>query len=278
MALPINKVMRSFEGTGAGQTATCKLVRGHTYEDCILHYSGVTLAQMTEVRLVINGEVERRWKGADEIDRINRFDGRQAAAGALVIDMERYHQRLRQGREATAIGTGAGGHADAPNYMVNTMYLEIDIDAAAANPVLVLKANLREPRLLGPILKRRITYSGAAGAGIKELVDLHQNGEEITRIFFDSDKISHLKIEREGKVVFDRSKAENEQLQKDEGLDPDALTNGTGNRYCYFPGERGYIGDTLETAGIQDLRFYLTMTGADDFTVAIETVGALSNV
>ena len=276
MALPLNRKMRSFEGTGAGQTATCKLTRSNTYEDLLLIYTGVTLAQMLEVRLVINGEVEQRWKGADEIDRINRFEGRQAAAGSIVIDMERYHQRLRQGREATAIGTGLKS-TENPRYIVNTMYLEIDIDAAAANPVLSLKANLREPRLLGAIRKRRITYHNASGAGIKEIVDLHQGGEEMTRIFFDSDKITSLRIERDGKVVFDRTKSENEQLQKDEGLAPDALHNGVGNTYCYFPGERGYIADSLETNGVEDLRFYLEMSAADDFTIAVESVGAISN-
>ncbi len=276
MALPMNKLMRSFEGVGAGQTATCKLVIGHTYEDVWLNYSGVTLAQMTEVRLVINGEVERRWKGADEIDRINQFDGRQAAAGTLIIDMERYHQRLRQGREATAIGTGVV-RADVPTYRVNTMYLEIDIDGAAANPQLSLKANLREPRVLDQVLKRRITYHSAAGAGVHEIVDLQQGGEEITRIFINAEKCTALKIEREGKVVFDRTKAENEQLQKDEGLDPTKLVVGAGTGFCYFPGERGYIGDTLETAGVRDLRFYLTMSGAESFTIAVESVGAIGN-
>ncbi len=87
-----------------------------------------------------------------------------------------------------------------------------------------------------------------------------------------------MRIERDGKVVFDRTKAENEQLQKDEGLNPDALHNGTGNTFCFFPGERGYIGDSLETAGVQDLRFYLTMSGADDFTIAVESVGLVSNL
>jgi hypothetical protein len=275
MGLPINKKMRSFEGVGAGQTATCKLVRGNTYDDVVLAYAGVTLAQMTEVRLVINGEVERRWAGAVEIDSINKFEGRGAASGKLVIDFGRFHQRLRQGREATSIGTGLI-NPDAPSYMVNTMFLEIDISAAASNPVLSLKANLREPRVLGAILKRRITNESASGAAVLEVVDLHKKNEEITRIFFNSDKITALKIERDGKVVFERDQQENEQLQKDEGLNPDGLDNGTGNIFCYFPGERGYVGDTLVTQGVADLRFYLTMSGADDFSISVESIGAAS--
>lgn len=280
MGLPITRKMNSAEGVGGGQTATVKCQISNTFQNFMVTYTGVTLAQMKEVRLVINGDVERRWIGADEIDRINQFEGRSAANGVLIIDTERFHQRLRQGREITAIGTGLTSNDPRnANYKVNTMYLEIDIDAAASNPVLKVKANQREPRLAGLILKRRVTHHSVGAAGKYEISDLHQAGEEITRIFFNSKKIGNVEIMRNNATVFERTRKENEKIQIDEGLNPSALNDtGTGNNfYCYFPGESGYLDDTLVTAGVNDLRFYLDMEGADDFTIAVESIGALSN-
>jgi hypothetical protein len=67
----LTKKMPSFEGVGAGQTATVRLPVGLRFHKLIVPYSGVTLAQMTEMRVIANGKVFQRLIGADVHDSVN---------------------------------------------------------------------------------------------------------------------------------------------------------------------------------------------------------------
>jgi hypothetical protein len=136
--------MPSADGVAAGQTASFRLPIGRTYHTLLLTYAGVTLAQMNELRVVANGKVIQRVTGGAFADSRNLFIKRAAANGVLAIDFDRPGMRLKDGEEYTALGTGV---ADDPQ-AVTTLTLEIDIDAAAAAPVLSLKAVQSEPGLL----------------------------------------------------------------------------------------------------------------------------------
>lgn len=274
ISLPLFRKMRSFDGVGAGQTATCKLLNANTFATFVLDYDG-SLSDMLEIRHVINGESERRWRTGQEIDNENQYVGRSAANGTLLIDLGRFHQKTKLGREATYVGTGLQPTPEFPD-KVFTQHLEIDLAPGWTGTALSLRADMLEPRPLGDVLKRRITQERVPGPSDEiEITDLLQIGEAVSKIIFHTPVIDALRIERNGKSVFDRTKSQNEQIQSDEGLNPSALPAGGGNAFCFFPGEKGYMEDLL--LATDDVRFYLKTSAEDDnFPITIETIGRIS--
>ncbi len=262
--------MPSFNGVGAGQTATCRLTLGWTYHQVLLNYSGATLAQLDEVRLVINGDVYRRWVGAAILNTFNKFDKLAAAAGILKLEMRRIGLKNRANEDGSAIGTGAPISEQNPR-PVNTMHLEVDINAAAVNPVLSLKARHSGPSSTGRILQLRRKMYTAPGAGQFEINDLHQRGETINRIYFMTADINNLEIKRNNTTIFERSKAENSGIQGDGVRAPDDAT-----MFVFDPSEEGYGMEFLDTAGAQELQFYLDMAAGSTFEIYIETIGGLN--
>lgn len=272
--VPFSRKGRSFEAVAAGQTATAKIVPSNTLRAARIIYSGVTLAQMTEIRLVVNGDVIRRYRGGDELNRENQFLGRAAAAGTLIFDMERYHQLADAGRQLTSLGMGL---ADSARFIANTVEIEIDIDAAAAGPVLRLGLDLTLPGRTGEVLHRRIRNLSADGSGEQEFNDLLLGGEQVYMMEFASQRMTDLKIERNNSVAFERSRADNRQIQVDEGLNPGALLfDGANESYCYFPGERSNIGGLFLSGAGDDIVFKPTFSAAEaNFRVAITTIAPL---
>lgn len=252
------------EGVAPGQTGTFRLPIGRTYHTLLLTYAGVTLAQMTEIRLVVNGSVHRRFKSGTIAELFNLFAGHSAAGGILRIDFDRPNMRLKDGEEYTALGTG---FANDPQ-QVTTLALEVDIDPAAVAPVLSLKAVQSEPRPFGRITKTRIFNYAPTAGGDFEIADLPK-GELIGRIYFEAADISKVKIEADNFVKFERTTAENEKIQTDGYRVPQA------GLWVFDPSELGYAGDALETAGVQDLRITVTKAAPGALPVHVEYIGFL---
>ena len=261
--------MPSFNGVAAGQTASVRITQGWSYHQFLLAYSGVTLAQINEIRQVINGDVYRRWVGADLLDAFGKFDGRAAAAGVLTLECRRTGLKNRNNQDITVIGTGMPRSETNP-VPVNTMQFEVDIDAAAAAPVLSMKARHSGPSATGAILQIRRKMYTAPGAGQFEISDLHQRGETINRIFFMTAQINELEIKRNHTSIFQRLKAENSLVQSDGARTPDDAA-----MFVFDPSEEGFGLEFLETAGAQELQFYLDMAAGATFAVYIETIGPL---
>lgn len=264
----VTRKMPAFEGVGAGQTATLRCPIGLTFHQLLVTYSGVTLAQMNEIRVNANGKTVMRYTSGTQLDALNQFDGRAAAAGILTLDFDRYNLRTREAEEVTAFGTGV---SDDPA-KVTTLSVEIDIDGAAAAPALSAKAVQSAPRPLGIIKKvRPFTYTAAA-AGDYEVADLPR-GDLINRVFFGNHAAvayTSVKCQRDNYDVFDRSVAENEVIQTDGVRTPQA-------GYAVFdPTENGHGAEGLATFGVNDLRFILNLTNSGSVPISVEYLGPLS--
>ena len=72
MSLKTTRAMPGWEGVVAGQTATLRLPIGLTYHQLWTTFTGVTLAQMDELRVVANGEVILRYGSGTLLDSYNR--------------------------------------------------------------------------------------------------------------------------------------------------------------------------------------------------------------
>ncbi len=273
----IFRAMPTFNGVGAGQTATVNLPIGNTYYSLLLELGGTTFeaSHIDEMRVKGNGRTIQTVAGAD-LNVINQFDRRAASVDHLVLDFERYGLITRGGREVTAIGTGAlkNTNRESPNYNpvpLTTLQIEADIAGTAVAPTLSAKAHQGPPLPLGVIRHRRkFTYS-PAGAGDFEISDLPK-GLLIDKVFFKSasDRINGVKLDRDGFRLFDRTDAQNDVIQSDGVRTPQA------SWFVYDPTEEGHAAESLVTAGVQDLRFILDMAGADTLTVYVDYIGGFA--
>lgn len=266
MALKLTRVMPSWEGVVAGQTATLRLPIGLTFHQLWTAYTGVTLAQMNEIRVLANGNPIQTWDTGTELDRFNQFEGRNAAAGQLCIDFDRYGLPMQNEREFTALGTGAPQDPSP----ITTLQVEIDIDAAAAASTLSSRAVQSVPTFLGLMKKvRKFTYS-PTGALDFEIADLPK-GDVINQLSFvrSASTMTRLKVERDTFVVFDRTNTLNERIQSDGVRVPQ------GSQYVYDPTEEGVGTEGLITAGVNDLRFIATVGGALTLSLQCVYIGAL---
>lgn len=271
----ITKRMPTPTGVGAGETALAKLPIGNRFHRLFLIYSGVTLAQMTEIRVLANAKTIHRYSG-DERDVLNQFRGLDAAAGILEIPFDRQDLLTRKGQEETAINTGDVG----PNgQIITALNLEIDVDGAAAGPSFQVYAEISD-RLqgIGPgtILHVKKHTRSAAGAGELEIADLPFNQRTamgLNAVFMkpSANDISKIVVERGLYKVFERTKALNERIQTNGYRYPQAgwhAVDFTENRFG---------GNTLNLVGYQDFRYLLDMTGAAQLNIISEYMGQLGD-
>lgn len=267
MAMKLTRQMPSFEGVAAGATATLRLPVGLSYEQLLITYSGVTLAQLSEIRVVANGKTIMRFASGERLDAMNQFDGRAAAAGVLTIDFARYGLRTRQAEELTVLGTGIAPSQEFP-VSITTLALEIDIAGAAAAPALSARAVQSVPRPLGLIKQiREYTYTAGA-AGEFEISDIPK-GPLFNKVYFHSGNVTALRVERDNYTLFERSATENNLIQSDGIRVPQAGV------FVFDPTEAGLGAESLETMAVHDLRFVLTMSAGGSVPVTVEALAPL---
>jgi len=275
MTLKVTKKQQSFTGVPAGGvagTAQCVLTLGLSIEQLAIVYSGVTLAQMTGIRLMANGKEVMNFRTGTELDAHNVFFGRAAASGILVIDMCRYGMRTRAAEELTKFGTGFPLQTNpaAPNFnpvAITLLTLEIDIAAAASGAVLTAYALSSDPSPTGLILKVK-RFQPAFNAGETQIDNLPR-GDIINTVFAFATDITALRVERDGYTVFDRPDALNDLFQVDGVRVPSSAY------YVYDPTENGNGSEGLVTANVGDLRFIYTKTGAAAVPMSVYYLGFL---
>jgi len=267
------RTMPSFQGVAAGQTATLTAPIGLTYNTLLISYAGVTLAQMTEIRVKANGR-QIFSQSAVDLDIANQFNGLAAANGVLRMDFDRVKLLTRAGQELTAIGTGAPLNTDRNSPAFNptplsTFQIEIDIAGLAVAPALSAKAIQSAPRPLGAILKRRRFNYSQGGAGEFEISDLPK-GDLIDKILIkqDANNLTRVIMERDNFLSFERNPAENNLVQADGVRVPQT------NWYVIDPTERGFGGESIVSA-VNDFRLKLTASAATNYTIYVDYLGAL---
>lgn len=262
------RVLPSFEGVATTGQATLRAPIGFSYEQIHINYSGVTLAQMTGIRVVGNGKVIQRWSSGTNLDNFNRYHGRAAAAGILTLDFTRHGLKTREGEELTKLGTGM--QSVEGSLELSTLAIEIDITGAAGPVLLNAWAVQSDPSHLGLIRHvREHTYSPSA-AGEFQISDIPK-GHLFNGLHFLSAIVTELRVERDNYSVFDRTAALNNLVQTDGGFKvPQA------NIYVLDPTEHGYGSETLQTFGVHDLRFTATVSGAGTLPIIVDSIAPLA--
>lgn len=273
----IEQRVPSPEGVSAGNTATFKCQIGRQYLELQLEYTGVTLAQIKEIRVMANGKAIHTYSGVER-DEMNQYMGMASAAddGFLRIPFARSLLKTMAGELETGITTGV---ADKNGRIITAFNVEIDIDAAAAAPSLKMNATQANPSAGGPgtIMHIKRFRRNLSGAGEFEISDIPFGGPTtlaLNRAFFfegAGQTIDKVKIERNTRSIWERSKALNERLQKDNKKVPRA------GLVVVDKTERGYGGDLIDLAGYNDFRYLLTSSGQQSVTMLLETFGVLGD-
>ena len=273
MGQRIFKKVQSPEGVAPGQTATVRFAIGSKYHDIAL-VTNMTLANMTELRLIANNKTIHRYSAVRR-DKINQFYGLEAFAGILYLPLDRKALKMRNMEEVTGINTGVRGES---GERIGALYLEIDIAADAVSPSLDVYATQSAAGAEGVGTVMHVTTHNrtSAGSGDLEVSDLPFNAPTAAAInavfmFPTAGSINNIIVERGLFKVFERTKALNEFYQKNGERFPQA-----GMQAVDFT-ENGYGANALDLRGYQDYRYRLTMSAAATVPFVSEYLGVLGD-
>lgn len=273
----LTMLMPNSNNVVAGGTATWDFPIGRRYHQLFAEFSGVTLAQMTEIRVIVNGEVIHRYSAVQR-DAMNQYDGRAAAGAILCIPFDRFGLYSQGGEEKTALQTGIADPKTGKS--ITNFRLEIDIDAAASAPVITLTA-LQSANVGGSLVIRRVipftnTYTAS---GEQELADLPKATQGpayqiVNRVFFKTANTTKLSILVDNVEIFKRSKALNDRIATDGVRVPQS------GYFVFDPVEEGYDWEALmlvngSGAPVQDFRYRFTLSAAETVLSLVEYIGAL---
>lgn len=258
----ITKKLPSLANVSAGQTATLNCPVGLTYDRIELEYSGVTLAQMKNIEVVINGKPVMTFKDAARVEKLNDYYGRAKTAGFLTLHFARPEMVNLRDQRVTALGT----------LDVATLAINVDIDAAAEAPVIKGHAVLSEPQPLGAFVKVREFQYDASVSGPLEISTLPKGPRIMAAHFFKSD-VNDLEVEIDSQKVFDGSKSLVEAVQKGYGRVPQ-----TADATHFDTVLEGDPAQSLVTANAQDLRFRADLATAGALSVLIEYLDGFAGI
>lgn len=160
-------LLTSVSNVAAGQTASIDLPVGRRYFAVYMLYKGnaaqATIdADITEVRVILNGKVQRRFSGAD-LNVIMATRGFAFQLGLIPILFAEPRRRTWQGEEGLAWGTKG----------VSTFRIEVDISGAAVAPTLTATAEVDDLNVpIGTIVKWYKEGFNSAGAQVVNITTL----------------------------------------------------------------------------------------------------------
>jgi hypothetical protein len=279
----VTQKMPNPEGVVAGGTAVFRIPTGLQFHELYLVYdydvSTQNVADFTEIRIYLNSDVFQRFSGTQR-DKLNQFDGMAASVGVLTIPFDRQGLLTVAGQEETSINTGV---ADAAGRIINSMYMEIDLDAgmtiAAADLSLYAKVSNAVAGGPGTIMYIRSEQRTAAGASarfqISDLVNPGVNAPDkiaLNRITFipSTGTIGELKVTRNNYDIFDRTDALNRVIQNQ------GIRTAQAGYYMIDTTENGRGGEVIELWGTTDYRYTLDVSTGMTITALSEYLGVLA--
>lgn len=261
----------SFNAVAAGSTATLSVPLTATYRAIWLQYaeSGVLANQATmeaaiaEIRVKLNGRIQRRMTGADLI-MLNAFNSLPFTAGFLPIVFAERQRRTADAEDALGWGT----------LDLQTFQVEVDIASGATAPTLAAYAEIgpanREMGTRG-IVKVFSHHFPVGATGVNNLVTLPKQDAYLA-LHCKSADIDDFEVRVDNRERRKSTVALNNVWLKEKGFVPQ-----TDVVHIKFDLSQR-IGDVLPTMRadgrmVQDFRVDFNMSAASSFTIVAETIG-----
>ena len=243
----------SLSNVQAGSTATLIAPIGVAYHCIHLEYSGVTLAQMKNIEVKVNGKTLQEFADAQRLQDINKYYSRNVEAGIITIWFERPEYDNLALRRSTILGTAN----------VSTLQISMDIHADATAPVIKAYATVSPNRPLTSLTKIKRWVVSNSVAGVKEVADIPREGR-MPVMFFFKDDISSADVSINSVKVYEISKGLGEKIQRDYGRTPDASKFTAVDFHL-----EGDPAQALAVQGVADFRIrpYFDTAGSADLVV-----------
>lgn len=258
----LNK-LPSVDNVAAGNQAVLNCPVGLTYDFIDLVYSGVTLAQLQNIEVVINGKTIQKFLNGTELDNLNQFYGRGAANGVLRLWFERPELSELRVRRLTSLGT-----AD-----VQTLTVQMDIDGAAVDPAISAYAMLGAPQPLGLVTKVKAFPVTFATSGQQEIDNIPRSGASICAMHLFKADISNVEVESNSVKLLDATKTVSEDIQSKYGRTP-ITASATHVDFCVNGDPR----QALNTKGMSDLRLRPTIDTPGAVRVVVEFIDGFAGI
>lgn len=255
------KELPSFSNVSAGSTAVLQVPLGYSYNLINIEYSGVTLAQLQDIEVRINGKVMQSFVDGIRLQDINKYYKRNIKSGVITLWFEtpEFNEAFIR---STAIGTQD----------VSTFDIAVNIDAAAAAPTLKAHAVRSNNLPLGAVIKYKRFSASSAAAGIKEIDNLPREARVKAIHLFKSD-ITKAEVELDSTIFYDPSKTLGAGIQTDYGRNPDTAKMTTVDFTLH--------GDPMQGLLVQnayDFRLRANCATAGAFDIIVEYLSGYSGI
>ncbi|GGI85900.1 major capsid protein P2 [Shewanella gelidii] len=151
------KKINTISAVVKGNLCTVTLPLGKSYDHLMIEYSGVTLAQLKNIRIKINEDVIQEFKDGNALKEFNAYYKRELTDGILDIHFKQPEMKTLAEQRMFSLGT-ANGIPQTPEQValmpaVQAASVTFEIDAGATAPVIACSAQQSDPAPLGNIVK-----------------------------------------------------------------------------------------------------------------------------
>jgi hypothetical protein len=203
-------LLPSLSNVAVGSTAVLNLpVGGLTYEQVHFALTDCTDAEVTNIRVKVNGEEIQFFEDGTTLEDFNDYYGRPNTADVLSLYFSRPEMADLIRERATALGT----------LDIQTLTIEMDIDAGAAGVTITAYALVSEPTALGAFTRIRRFPFNFGGSGQVEMTGITY-GAAIQAMHFQKSNVSNVLIQESSKSVVNMPKTILEHMQKGYGRAP----------------------------------------------------------
>lgn len=154
------KQLPTIANVAKGNTVSINLPVGNVYETIVLYYTGVTPAQLKNIKLELNGRMISEFKDGVRLQSIDAHYGRKQTASALTFHFNRPELHQLGDRRFFGLDTNQ-------TQGIQTANISLDVDAGAAAPTLKAYAITTQsvPNVPNYLTKTRRFIVPVSGAG-----------------------------------------------------------------------------------------------------------------
>lgn len=265
--------MPSVTNVAAGASFSIHLPVGKSYDFVDLALTNITLAQLTNLELRLNGKTVQTFATGTELDAINKFHGRRAFANGI---LRLFFMRP----ELEALQIASGGKLIDQRFITSigtsdlqTMSLHGDVDAACTNPAIVCYSQQGPAMPLGIFTKIKAFPRSFATSGAQEIDTLPRSGARIATLHLFKADISNVAVEVDSRKVIDGTKTCMEEQQTEFGK----VGQTASATHVDFV-VNGSLEDALPTVGVQDLRVQPTLDTSGDVRTVVEYIDGFEGI